>query len=102
MQPDIVLEVRLRTTAEGGRQTVLEGERYGCPLLVDGDAFDCRLLLAGRKFELGRTYEVPIKFLTRDLVLPRLYVGKSVQLWEGKIIGDGVVVGILPYGSEHG
>jgi len=29
MQPDIVLEVRLRTTAEGGRQTVLEGERIG-------------------------------------------------------------------------
>lgn len=96
MRPDIMLRVRLRKTVEGGRQSAVTGDRYGCPLMVGGSAFDCRLMLAGLTLELGSEYDVPVVFLNRALVWPKLFVGQSVQLWEGKIIGDGTVIEMFP------
>jgi len=92
MQPDAIIEVRFKTTAEKGRQTAVTGEVYGCPLFVDGEAFDCRLCLDGRTLDLGKTYEIGVKFLNPQLALPRLLPGKTVSLWEGKEIATGKVV----------
>jgi hypothetical protein len=98
LRPDAVIEVRLKTTDEGGRQgaiVVPEGfsmGRYCCPLFVDGEAFDCCFLSFGKSLLLGETYQVPIKFLCPELVLPKLVEGKSITLWEGKDIGIGQVV----------
>ena len=66
MKPDAIINVRFLTTAEGGRNTAVEGQFYACPLFVDNEGFDCRLLLEGRRLELGSAYEVPIKFLYRE------------------------------------
>lgn len=95
MIPDAYIEVRFRTTEEGGRKTPVTGEFYACPLFIDGEAYDCRLLIKGMKLELGRSYEVPVKFLNRDLVVPKLYIGKNVILWEGKDAADGKVTRII-------
>ncbi len=95
MTPDAYIEVRFRTTEEGGRKTPVTGEFYACPLFIDGEAYDCRLLIKGMKLELGRSYEVPIKFLNRDLVVPKLFIGKCVILWEGKDVADGKVTRII-------
>lgn len=93
MRPDATIEVRFKTTAEGGRQSDLIGaEFYACPFFVEGEAFDCRLLLDGRSIQLGQTYELPVKFLNAGLVLPKLLPGKPVTLWEGKDIAAGKVV----------
>lgn len=92
MKPDAVISVRFLTTAEGGRNTAVEGQFYACPLFVENQAFDCRLLLEGRRLELGTTYKVPIKFLYREMALPKLAVGKQILLWEGRNIAKGQVV----------
>jgi len=92
MKPEAFIEVRFKTTAEGGRKGPVFGQHYGCPLLVDGEYFDCRLLLDGQQFELGQTYQAPVVFLHPELVLPKLSVGKSVTLWEGKDVGTGKVI----------
>lgn len=98
MKPDAIIEVRFRTTAEGGRQTpVVVPKRgnghYGVPLFADGERFDCRVLLWGETLELGRTYdEVPIKFLVPDSALRKLRVGMPLTLWEGKDVADGKVI----------
>jgi hypothetical protein len=94
MKPDAIIEVRLKMTAEGGRQGPIVTTNYpfGCPLFVDGEAFDCRVLVLNRTLELGSTYELPIKFLRPDLALLKLSVGKSITLWEGKDIANGKVV----------
>jgi hypothetical protein len=39
-----------------------------------GKAFDCRFLITDQRLELGGNYEVPIKFLSPELVLPKLSV----------------------------
>jgi hypothetical protein len=69
---------------------------YGCPLFVNGEGFDCRLYLGGQTLQLGETYEVPIKFMNPDLILPKLAPGKPITLWEGKEIATGKIV-ILEY-----
>lgn len=94
IKSDAIINVRFLTTAEGGRSTAVEGQFYACPLLVDNEYFDCRLLLEGRRLELGSTYEVPVKFLFRELVLPKLISGKNVLLWEGRNVAEGRVIKI--------
>ena len=70
----------------------MKKHRFGCPLFVAGEAFDCRFLITDQTLELGGTYEVPIQFLSPELVLPKLSVGTTVTLWEGKDIATGKVV----------
>lgn len=94
MKPDATIKVRFLTTAEGGRNTAVEGQFYACPLLVDDEAFDGRLLLDGKRLELGKGYELPVKFLNRDLALQKLVSGKEVHLWEGRVVAVGIVIGI--------
>jgi hypothetical protein len=92
MNADAIIEIRFKTTAEGGRQDAIVGTFYGCPLFIDGEAFDCRLSLNGKTLLLGETYKLPVKFLNRDLVLPKLSQGKTVILWEGKEVATGRVL----------
>lgn len=94
MTPDIYIDVRFRTTNEEGRKTAVSGEVYACPLFIDGEAFDCRLLIGDRKLDLGKSYEVPVKFLNRDMISPKLVVGTKIILWEGKDIADGIIIRI--------
>jgi hypothetical protein len=92
MMPDAFLKVRFKTSSEGGRSTPIRGEFYACPMFVEGEGFDCRLLLAGVTLELGQWYEVPVKFMNKDLIVSKLKVGTTVSLWEGKDIAEGEVL----------
>lgn len=92
VKPDAYLEVKFSTTVQGGRKGAVEGEYFGCLLLVEGDYFDCRLILNGRRLELGQIHQVPIVFLRPDLVMQKLSDGGKVTLWEGKEIGVGQVI----------
>jgi hypothetical protein len=94
MNPDVLIEVRFRTTNEGGRLTRIQGDFYGCPMFVNGAGFDCRLLLNGQTLELGVTYTVEAKFLCPEIALPALSVGTKITLWEGKDVADGRILGI--------
>ena len=97
MQPDVLLRLRLRTTAERGRYGpvfVNPGTHFGCPLVIEGRHFDCRWLLKGRLLELGHKHDVPVKFLSFAPVAPLLAVGKEIQMWEGKVFADGVITDI--------
>lgn len=103
MKPDIYIKVRFKTSEEGGRKTSVKRKThlgpdfYGCPLMVDGKAYDCRLLIGDKEIELGKYYEIPVKFLDKDLALPNLAVGKSIVLLEGKEVADGEVTKICDH-----
>lgn len=95
--PDGTIKVRFKTTAEGGRRgpvVITDGFHYGCPLLIDSEYFECRLLVTNTTLELGVDYELPVKFLHPDLVMPLLAVGKPIVLWEGKEVATGHVVSV--------
>lgn len=97
MKPEAILLIHFLTPDEGGRETPIEGDRYGCPIMInDNQGFDCRFVLDGHTiFELGDEYEIPVKFLNPEKALKNLQVGKEVFLWEGKKIGLGTVKEIL-------
>ena len=91
-EPEAIIEVRFKTTVEGGRRDAIFGKDYRCPLFIDGEAFECRIPLDGKTLQLGETYKLPVQFLFPDLVLPALSPGKLVVLWEGKEIATGTLV----------
>lgn len=92
LKSDAVIKVRFRTTDEGGRKQAPSGQFYGCVFFVASEAFECRLLLGGRTLALGEEHEVPVKFLSPDIVLPKLSPGLEIRLWEGKEVAAGKVV----------
>lgn len=89
---DAVIRVRFKTPEENGRLSDIMGEYYACPMIVGSEAFDCRVQLSGQRIELGKAYDVPVKFLSRKNALPNLEVGKNISLWEGKVVADGLVL----------
>ena len=97
MQPDAIIKVRFKTTAEGGRHgnVVIANKPYACVMFIDAEAFDCRFLINNQTLELGETYELPVKFLNPDLALPMLSLGKPMRIWEGKDIATGELVRLV-------
>ena len=96
MKPDAVIKVRFLTTEEGGRESAIEGERYGCPIMVDGHGFDCRFVLTGAtRFDLGETYKIEVKFLNSESAMNELEIGTMISLWEGKTIAEGKILTLL-------
>ena len=97
---DAVIRIRFKTAKENGRLSDVAGQFYACPLLAGGAGFDCRIFLGGQRMELGKSYEVPVKFLSRDDALAQLKVGQEISLWEGKIVADGSVLWLGEHQSQ--
>lgn len=97
MKKEAIIFVRFLTAAEGGRHTSIESDRYGCPLMIDDtQGFDCRFVLNGvTVFELGKEYDIAVKFLNPEEALQYLNEGDEIFLWEGKKIGVGTVKNIF-------
>ena len=96
MKPEAVIRVRFLSTEDGGRESPIVGDKYGCPLMVNEEGFDCRFVLNKHShFELGEVYEIPVKFLNPELALEALQEGAKITLWEGKVIARGMVIKIL-------
>lgn len=91
---DAIVELRFKTTEEGGRQEamVLSERQDGYPLRVDDEACYCQFLTLGQMLHLGKTYQLPIQFLNSRRVLPKLFPGKAVSLWEEKEIATGTIL----------
>ncbi|MDR6872193.1 hypothetical protein J2Y55_003209 [Bosea sp. BE125] len=94
LKPDALIEIRLLTPDQGGRQTPIVGEYFGCPLYVKGRAFDCRLFLEGKSIEFGRSCLIRVKFLIFEDAKPFLKIDGQISLWEGKTIATGRIVEI--------
>jgi hypothetical protein len=95
-QPHLIADLKLLTTEEGGRRTVLSADQYGCPFGFEGEYFECRLDLSNvGPIAPGGHAQVPVRFFHPELVVPRLAPGTSFTLWEGKTIGLGTVVEVV-------
>lgn len=96
LKPDIIASIHLLSADEGGRKSPLMASMFGCIFEHAGEANDCRLLLEGKgDVWPGQQISVPIKFLSPELVRPRLRVGDPFRLFEGKVIAHGTVEEIV-------
>jgi hypothetical protein len=92
---DAYIEVRFKTPEEGGRKSAVRGDYYPCPFAIDGELFECRVLLGGDGLDLGKTYELAVKFFYPDKVMPLLAEGKRFALLEGREVATGRVVRVV-------
>jgi len=96
MSPEAIIRVRFLTNDEGGRTTPISHGPYGCPLMVNGKGHDCRFIMEqDSHYELGKIYEIPVKFLNPTLALKDITEGIEISLWEGKTIGIGSILKIV-------
>ena len=93
IEPDIMAKVFLYLTENGGREGPTPDNRLACPMVIQNEMFDCWLLLDGiGSIAPGDTVVVPIIFTMPEIVLDILNPGDKFQLWEGRIVGEGVVL----------
>lgn len=93
MIPDFIANVTLFPSAEGGRKGATPTRVFGCPLSFEGRFFDCRMLLGSVGALLpGEEKEVPIKMLDFDAVRSMIKNGTRFEIWEGRVIGEGIVM----------
>jgi hypothetical protein len=94
---DAVIELRLRTTAEGGRQGPVFGKDYRpqfhVPSEPQGD-LGCLIYPGGQTLELGVTYTVPLNFIFPDLARARrIALGDRFMIREGhRVVADGAIL----------
>ena len=104
LSPEATIRVRFLLPEEGGRKICISVKwksgmltGYGCPMRISGDLHDFRTLISGDTTYIpGETYDLNVKFLCPELVLPKLHEGMEVELWEGKTIAQGIVVKVMP------
>lgn len=96
MIPDIIADVRLYSTDEGGRQDRTPQDFFCCPLVIpNSDLHDARIILAKHgSFAPGDSKRVPVKFLAPDQALTKFGVVSVLKIWEFKVIGEAIVVKI--------
>ncbi len=97
-EPDAIIEVMFLTTEEGGRKSpVFDADkgRYRPIFEIDGQCHcGCFLGPAGC-MEFGKTYEAPVIFLWPELVIPKLFEGKTFTIRESKKVATAKVIRIL-------
>lgn len=93
--PELIADVTLYPTEQGGRKGPTPPDWFGCPCFVSKehlDRWDCRILLQGMPLSPGETRRVGMVFLSPDLAIPALREAGKFYLWDGHFIGEGVVV----------
>lgn len=77
ISPDIYANIKLYPSSEGGRtQPIKDG--FGCPAKIGEDFFDCRIHLEDESIQPGDSRKnIPIKFLSPELVKPLLRTGDT-------------------------
>jgi hypothetical protein len=95
IKPDLIADVTLYPTSQGGKKIPIGPDWFGCPCMVgkdSSDAWDCRLLLDGRSMSPGETRRVGISFLSGEKAAQAFRAAGKFYLWESRIIGEAIVV----------
>lgn len=94
-EPELTANVTLFGTEDGGRQGPIN-PGYGCPVMVSKSeplkGWDALLLLRDNPMQPGETRRVGFVFLSGQEAVATLRAAGRFFLWEGKFIGEAVIV----------
>jgi translation elongation factor EF-Tu-like GTPase len=89
---DIVADVRFFSTEEGGRESPIPQQRYGCIFTYQNENFSCFPMIPNNvQVCPGDKVTLEIKFLYPNLIKPKLKVGDKFTLRESRVIAEGKV-----------
>lgn len=94
---DILADIKFYNKDEGGRQQNTPSNLFSCIFIINEKKFDCRLLLSnnGAISPGDSKKNIPIKFLSPELIIPDLHEGDTFYLWEIKNIAEGKIIKII-------
>lgn len=91
--PDVFADIYFFSTAEGGRKTPISTDILKCPMVLGDKYFESGLLLEG--FGLiapgQHVKNIPIKFLSPELLHKLIFTGAKFKLWDGRIVAEGKI-----------
>lgn len=97
IRPDILADIEFFPTDKAGRKMQTPPNMFMCTVVINKKNWDTRLLLEKigsiKPRELKK--DVPIKFLSPDIVVPMLKVGSEFPIRDGAVIGKGYVTMIF-------
>ena len=95
--PEIIVEVTLSPTEEGGRLNSITSGVYRGLLSVASGSFSVRWFVPTSTSLApgGRSGTFGVQFLVPEAALPNFPVGASFSVWEESDIGSGVVLEVL-------
>jgi hypothetical protein len=94
LEPHFMIDLTLYPPEKGGRREPITREGFGCPCKLEGKEgtfADCRLFLNGQQISPGETKRVGIRF-SFDPAAPTFRAAGKFYLWDGRIIGEAVIV----------
>lgn len=93
--PQIVADVRMYETVEGGRKHPAE-PGWACPVMTSNveplQGFDALPLLRDRPLEPGEHRRLGFVFLSPEEAVAAIKKAGRFYLWEGRFIGEAAVV----------
>lgn len=96
-KPEIIVEITLLPSAGGGRKGAIPKGKYPGVFGVGEDHFSIRFYVDNDEgFELGQTQHFGVQFLIPEIALKHFPVGAEFTVWEGKVIGKGRVLEVIP------
>lgn len=94
VRPEVEVEITLFPFSDAGRRSAIAQGEYRGVLSVQGGNFSVRFEVTDEPFGPGQTRQLGIQFLFPDAALPHFPVGATFSVWEGKIIGQGIVLAV--------
>jgi hypothetical protein len=96
--PEIEAEITFLPSADGGRISALSQGEYRGVLTVGSESFSVRFWVApDHGISPGESGKFGIQFLAPEAAVPHFTKGVSFTVWEGKVIGHGLVVEVLSH-----
>lgn len=94
--PEIVAEIFLLPSEEGGRKGPIRKGEYRGVLGVGDDHFSFRTVVPfADGFQLGQTARLGVQFLVPEAALEHFRVGTAFTVWEAGAIGHGTVLEVV-------
>jgi len=94
MEPELIADVTLYPTAEGGRKSAVQ-PGWGCPCMLSKSlplvGYDGRPIL-NEPLEPGGHRRLGFRFLLGEEAAKMFKKAGSFYLWEGRFVGEAVVV----------
>jgi len=91
--PDVVATIELAPLENGGRASPMPARWFGCVMVANGRNHDILLRLT-QPLNAGESCRVGIDFLDPNTALSHVRIGATFGLWEGGIVGQGLVEAI--------
>jgi hypothetical protein len=96
LNPEIFATISLLHSSDGGRSSSIPYGEYRGVLGVGHESFSCRFFVSEPQgLAPSETGTYGIQFLVPKVALPHFFKGTAFTLWEGKVVGNGIVSEVI-------